>query len=110
MFFSNCGIVETPVELKSLDRRNEIEPPLGGLTSGVESDRAENTCRGAALPSVKLIVRICFAGGEEVLASAETPFVPAADVEQANTPYSFSDATVPERPILVSSSNFIRVD
>ncbi len=61
------------------------------------------------MPSVKLTVRLSFANGDEVVSSAETPAVSSKPLESPKTPYAFGDATVPEQPTLVSSSNFIRV-
>jgi len=62
------------------------------------------------MPSVKLSVRLAFANGEEpILTSVETPAVFAAPAVDGDAPYVFADATVPEEPIMVSSSSFIRV-
>jgi hypothetical protein len=63
------------------------------------------------MPSVKLTVRLSFASGEEVVTSAETPALSASLPEQQRVaPYTFGGATVPEQPVLVSSSNFVQVD
>lgn len=109
MFEPTCAITETPVELESLNEKNEPLVPLPGLTAMVQSVGCWREFGGVYMPPVKLTVRLSFAGGEEVVTSVETPGVCATLPEAPVVPYTFGEATVPEQPVLVASSNFVQV-
>jgi hypothetical protein len=109
MLEPTCDMDETPVQLSALRKRDETEVPLSSLTAVVESGDCWQHPGGTYMPSVKLTVRLIFATGEEVVTSAETPSVSPGGPEPPAAPYSFGDATVPEQPVLLSSSNFVQV-
>jgi hypothetical protein len=104
-----CDVAETSVQLAAQHGKNETEVSLPSLTEVVESGGCWQRFVGVYMPSVKLTVRFSFATGEEVVASAERPSVSAGPSTEPVAPYTFGSATVPERPILVSSSSFIQV-
>ena len=109
MLQTHCDEAETPVQLKALDRKNETEDSLPSLTGVVQSWGSWQGFGGIHMPSVKLTVKLSFASGEELLTSVETPATWAPISDNGAVPYARGDATVPEQPILVSSSDFVQV-
>jgi hypothetical protein len=110
MLEPTCDTTETPVQLEAPNRNYETKVSLPSLTEVVESGYCWQRFRGVYMPSVKLTVRFSFATGEEVVTSVETPAVSADSSNESVAPYSFGGATAPEQPVLVSSTNFIRVE
>jgi hypothetical protein len=105
---STCILSDVPVELQTQGHANGTNDSLPGLTQVIESWGSNNTLGGINLPPVRLSVKLSFSTGEEISATAETPRFEVERPETKGAKYSFENSTVPEQPVLVSSSSFIQ--
>jgi len=104
-----CGQNETPVQLQARQIRSVTKGSLCGLTEVLDSVPAGQVLGGLYMPSMRLTVKLAFSGGEEVTSYAETPAIAAKLPTEGFAPYVFAEGSAPEQPILVSSSDFVKV-
>src|SRR5579859_6619922 len=109
MEFPPCGSNETLVQSETLHRTNVTGVSSSGLTQMLDSVPCCQTFGGLQMPFVKLTVKLAFGGGEELVSSVESPAVASNAVGDGHAPYSFGESSTPEQPILVSSSDFVKV-
>jgi hypothetical protein len=88
---------------------NEPFVPLPSLTQVVHSTGSWDGSGSLTMPSVNLNLKLTFANGEVIVASATAPAVHAEAIKNATAPYTLGDSTVPGSPVLLSSANFVEV-
>lgn len=63
------------------------------------------------MPTVKLSVELSFGQGQKTVISAEIPGSPPSPAQEEHgvPAYTLGDATGPQEPTLISSSNFVEL-
>jgi hypothetical protein len=76
----------------------------------VQSFHFELGAGAIQVPQMKFTVKLVFANGEQSVTSIETAAVLTGQQQNGAAPYWFSEATAPDVPTLISSSNFVGID
>jgi hypothetical protein len=103
---TTCPRVDKPIEWSTLASSARLNA-VADLTAVIKSRRFK--LREAQVPPMKFTVRLVFSNGEESIARVETPGIQAEPAQVDAAPYRLAEATSPDEPILVSSSNFVQM-